>query len=165
MQKLASIGWREWIHLPDLGGAVVKAKIDTGARTSAIHAFEVVEIERFGAPWAEFTIHPEQRSSRYSVRVFAPMVEQREIRSSNGSTELRPVVRTTLELGGERFEIELALAQRDQMGFRLLIGRNAIRQRFLIDPSRSYRGAESREIRRALKARSARRPVAAGGMS
>jgi hypothetical protein len=132
------VGWREWVTLPELGGCVVKAKIDTGARTSAIHAFDIDEFERDGRWWASFELHPVQRRRTPAVRAEAPVVEHRRIRSSNGTTEDRPVVRTPVVLGGRRVEIDLTLTNRDEMGFRMLLGRSALRKRFLVDPAKSY---------------------------
>lgn len=153
------IGWREWVHLPQLGGATVKAKIDTGARTSAIHAFDIEEFDHEGSPRARFVLHPEQRNDARTLTVEAPLVDHRAIRPSSGREELRPIVLTTLELDGLSVEIELALSRRDQMGFRMLVGRSALRGRFAVDPARSYRGAESKAIREGLRRRRARRPI------
>lgn len=134
------IGWREWVALPDFGVPRIKAKVDTGARTSVLHAFRAHEFVEADTLWARFEIHPEQRSSRDSRTVIAPVVEHRRIRSSNGSVQNRPVIRTTLEILGQQFTIDLTLTNRDEMGFRMLIGRAALRRRFLVDPTRSYYG-------------------------
>lgn len=133
------IGWREWIHLPDLlDGGWIKAKVDTGARTSALHAWDVEHLDRDGATWVRFSLHPRQHDDDFVVQAEAPLVEEREVRSSNGEVELRPVVETTLALGGERYAIELTLTNRDQMGFRMLLGRTGMARHLLVDPGSSY---------------------------
>jgi hypothetical protein len=137
-RRRARIGWREWVALPDLGVGRVKAKIDTGARSSALHAFAVERVRRRGKDLVRFAIHPLQRSSRREVVAEAEMVDERIVRSSNGVHAVRPVILTRLELLGDAWPIELTLASRDEMGFRMLLGRQAMRGRFLIDPGRSY---------------------------
>jgi hypothetical protein len=127
------IGWREWVTLPDLG-ITVKAKVDTGARTSAIHATDIV-VE---GGEVEFTVHPHQRDDDDPVRVRLPVLEVREIRPSSGEAVERHVVKTWAKLGRRRWQIELTLASRHDMGFRMLLGRTAVRGRFLVDPAASY---------------------------
>ncbi|MDW3220416.1 MAG: RimK/LysX family protein [Acidimicrobiales bacterium] len=135
------IGWREWIDLPDLGVTGVKAKVDTGARTSALHAIGLVEID--GGDRVRFEIRPRQRNRIGMATVECDVVDRRRIRSSNGRTEIRPVIRTSLQLAGVTKTIELTLTNRDEMGFRMLIGRQALRRHFLVDPATSFRGAEA----------------------
>jgi len=132
------IGWREWVSLSDLGIDWIKAKIDTGARTSSLHALDVKQFERDGRPWVRFKVHPLQRSTKSTVEVEAPVLEFRHVKSSTGHLTHRPVIRTALVLFGQRRNIDLTLASRDQMGFRMLLGREALRRRFLVDSSRSY---------------------------
>ncbi len=133
------IGWREWVHLPDLlDVGWVKAKVDTGARTSAIHAWDVTTVDRAGETWLRFSLHPRQHDDAHVVETEARLVEEREVRSSNGEVELRPVVETTLALGDQRYTIELTLTNRDQMGFRMLLGRTGMAHHLLVDPGRSY---------------------------
>jgi hypothetical protein len=134
------VGWREWVRLPGLlDGEWVKAKVDTGARTSAIHAWDVSSFERDGRTWLRFQLHPRQRDDTHVVEAAAPLVEEREVRSSNGEVELRPVIEATIELGGQRHAIELTLTNRDQMGFRMLLGRTGTAGWALVDPGTSYR--------------------------
>jgi hypothetical protein len=133
-----TIGWREWVALPDLGVGRIKAKVDTGARTSALHAFHIEGFERDGRAWARFEVHPNQRTTAGALVAEAPLVDRRAVRSSSGSAEHRWVVRTTLEIGGVRWPIELTLTRRDAMGFRMLLGRQALRRRVVIDPGRSW---------------------------
>lgn len=126
------------MSLPDLRTPWLKVKVDTGARSSALHAFDLEHFEGPDGPRVRFAVHPWQRSSLDSVTVDAPLVDVRGIRSSSGRLDERPVIRTTLGLGAEAFEIDLTLTRRDEMGFRMLLGREAIRGRFLVDPGRSY---------------------------
>ena len=137
---LPVIGWREWVALPELGISWTKAKVDTGARSSALHAFDLVRLERGGREFVRFQVHPVQRSTQETVVAEAEVIEYRRVTSSGGHHSLRPVILTTLEILGQKWTIELTLAARDAMGFRMLLGREAIRGRFLVDPSRSYFG-------------------------
>lgn len=132
------IGWREWIALPELGIERIKAKIDTGARTSAIHAFRVRKLDDTDAPRVEFYLHPVQRRRAPEIRCVARVVDERTIKSSNGGVETRYVIITPMRLGRDTWPIELTLTDRDQMGFRLLAGRAAIRGRCLVDPAASF---------------------------
>lgn len=141
-------GWREWVALPDLDVPWVKAKLDTGARSSSIHAFDVEEAERDGAPWVSFAIHPWQRSESDEVRVELPVVDRRAIRSSTGHEEERLLVRTRITVVGHELDAELTLANRDEMGFRMLVGREALRGTILVDPGRSYLGGRPKRSTR-----------------
>ncbi len=132
------IGWREWAHLPELRIRRVKMKIDTGARTSSLHAFDI-KISKVGRKeYASFKVHPEQRNSTKTSHCKALIVDYRKIRSSNGMTERRPVIETTIELLGERWPIEVTLTNRDEMGFRMLLGRASFKDKFLVDAGKSY---------------------------
>ena len=126
-------GWREWVSLPDLGVEWVKAKLDTGARSSAIHAFDLTELEREGRSWVRFSIHPWQRSTDDIVEVELPVHDRRTIRSSTGHEQERYVVLMDVRLLDRTIPVEMTLSRRDEMGFRLLIGREALRQGFLVD--------------------------------
>ena len=133
------VGWREWIRVPELlGGEWIKVKVDTGARTSAIHAWDVEPFDRDGRTWVRFQLHPRQHEDAHIVTAEAPLVEEREVRSSNGDVEVRPVIEATIALDGTRHRIELTLTNRDQMGFRMLLGRTGMARRLLVDPGRSY---------------------------
>jgi len=132
------IGWREWIALPEFGVDAIKAKIDTGARTSAIHAFEIRPFTKRGVPWVSFVLRPEQRRRNPSLQCAAPVIDERKIRSSNGEQERRYVIEVEARLGDVVWPIELSLTNRDELGFRMLLGREAIRRRFLINPDRSF---------------------------
>ncbi len=131
-------GWREWVSLPNLGVDRIKAKIDTGARTSTLHAFDIEVIKQRGKEVVCFKVHPLQRQSRRVIVCQADLVDERLIRSSSGHSSLRPVILTKLQVGPCVWEIELTLTNRDKMGFRMLIGRQAIRKHLLVHPGRSY---------------------------
>jgi hypothetical protein len=133
------IGWREWVGLPDLGVERIKAKIDTGARTSAIHAFEIRPFERDGRAYVAFSLHPVQNRRRPVVACEAPVIDERMVTSSNGRRERRYVIETAIRLGDDTWTIEMTLANRDEMGFRMLLGRRALRRRFVVDPGGSYK--------------------------
>jgi hypothetical protein len=137
------IGWREWVQFPDLGVDAIKAKVDTGARTSSLHAFDLKQVDVDGQPRVRFVIHPEQDSSEPAIPVELPLVARRHVRDSGGKAELRPVVEAMVELHGQRWLIEITLTRRDAMGFRMLLGRQAIRRRFVVDPGRSYLAGKS----------------------
>lgn len=139
---LLVIGWREWVGLPDLGIESIKAKVDTGARSSSLHAFDVQEFDRDGERWVRFKIHPVQKKSSSIVQAEAAVLDIRSVRSSSGRASLRPVIKTRVELLGVSWPIELTLANRDDMGFRMLLGRQAFRRRFIVDGGRSYYGGK-----------------------
>ncbi len=132
------LGWREWVSLPDLGIAGIKAKVDTGARTSSLHAFDVEPFRRGKKDMVRFKVHPEQRNSKITIETEAPICDWRNVKSSSGQSERRPVILTSLHIHGETWEAELTLTRRDEMGFRMLLGRQATRKRFVIDPGASY---------------------------
>lgn len=151
-------GWREWVSLPGLGVGWIKAKLDTGARTSAIHAFDLEVFERDGeaAPeeWVRYSIHPWQDSADDAVACESKVVTQREVRSSSGHVEERYVVLVDLSMVGKAITAEVTLSRRDEMGFRMLVGREALRQGFLVDPGRSYLGGRpKRSVRRLNRGR------------
>jgi len=137
-------GWREWVSLPGVGVEWVKAKLDTGARSSALHAFDLVELEREGVPWVRFAVHPWQRSDADAVVVECPVLDRRGVRSSNGQVEERYAVRMDVRLVGRTIGTVMTLSNRDEMGFRMLVGREALAQGFLVDSARSYAGGRPR---------------------
>ena len=134
------IGWREWIALPDLGISAIKVKLDTGARSSALHASDIERFRRRGKPMLRFVVHPFQGDERHEVRAEAELIDERRVRNSFGQVELRPLLRTRAVLAGRSWEFDLTLTNRDEMGFRMLLGREALRGRFLVDPARSFQG-------------------------
>lgn len=141
-QRLPVIGWREWVALPELGITTIKVKVDSGARSSSLHAYEVRTFERDGKKWVHFKVHPLQRSTKKTVVVEAEVLEFRSVKSSSGVAQMRPVIITEIELLGERWPVELTLASRDNMGFRMLLGREAFRGKFLVDGGKSYYGGK-----------------------
>lgn len=147
-------GWREWVSLPGLDVPWLKAKLDTGARSSAIHAFHLTELEQEGQTWVRFAIHPWQRSADGETWAQLPVHDRRMIRSSSGHTELRYVVVVPVCLMGQTVDAEVTLSRRDAMGFRMLLGREVLRQGFLVDPARSYLGGRpKRSVRRKNRGR------------
>lgn len=133
-------GWREWVSLPSVGVPWLKAKLDTGARSSAIHAFDLSQEERDGARWVRFSVHPWQGTDDDAVELFLPVLDAREVRSSSGHAEERLVVPMEMSLVGRTVTVEMTLSNRDEMGFRMLVGREALVQGYVVDPSRSYLG-------------------------
>ena len=140
------IGWREWAALPELRIAKIKVKIDTGAKTSSLHALDVVIVKRQGKKFVRFKVHPLQRNTRRVVECESELVEWRQVTDSGGKRTLRPVIETKIMLGAKEVMAEVTLIARDQMGFRMLIGRQALRKTWLIDPSRSYIAADDVEV-------------------
>jgi hypothetical protein len=134
------IGWREWVALPQLGISRIKVKVDTGARSSAIHASNVEYFRQGGERWVRFDVHPIQRDTGETAHARARLLDQREVRNSGGRAERRVVIRTLIRFLDEEWPIDLTLTDRDAMGFRMLLGREAIRGRFAVDPARSYTG-------------------------
>lgn len=132
------IGWREWIALPELGVERIKAKIDTGARTSTMHAYCIEKFRQKGQDKVRFIIHPYQNNLDITVKCSANLIDLRHITDSGGHREERYVIRTTMALNEDAWPIEITLTNRDIMTFRMLLGRTAIRGRFLVNPKRSF---------------------------
>jgi hypothetical protein len=145
------VGWREWVALPQADVPWVKAKIDTGARSSSIHAFdlEVFVPEDDDREWVRFSIHPWQKSDDEAHELTLPVLDTREVRSSNGQVEKRYAVALDVVLAGRTLTTVMTLSNRDEMGFRMLIGREALERGYLVDSSLSYAGGKPRRaIRR-----------------
>ncbi len=142
------VGWREWVALPDAGIRWIKAKLDTGARTSALHAFDVVELEEDGNAFVRFSIHPWQRSEADAQSMQLPLLDRRIVRSSSGHEEERIAVPMRVVLAGVEVSAEVTLTDRDEMGFRMLIGREALARGFLVDSGVSYVGGRPRAATR-----------------
>ncbi len=137
-EQILTFGWREWVQLPDLGLPAIKAKVDTGARTSALHAFDLRPFIENGKQRIEFCIHPKQRNIDAVVVCQADVFDQRIVSDSGGHKEERYVILTTLVIGLHAWTIEMTLTARDNMKFRMLLGRTALENRALVDASHSY---------------------------
>ncbi len=131
------VGWREWAYLTSLNLPPIKAKIDTGARTSALHAFELDTFVEAGQRWVHFCIHPRQ-DNRIIRTCVAPVIDRRLVSDSGGHQSLRYFIEASLTLGAETFPIELSLTGRETMRYRLLLGRSALAHRFVVDPALSF---------------------------
>lgn len=137
MREIVTVGWREYLTLPDLGLPRIRTKVDTGARSSALHATDIVRFERDGTPWVRFFTQPNRRSDD-TFACEAPMLDERWITDSGGHRALRPVIRTRLSMAGDSWPVEVSLGPRDTMKFRMLLGRTAMRGRLLVDPAASF---------------------------
>jgi len=138
-KRQLTVGWREWALLRGLNcPEPVKVKIDTGAATSALHAAHIHRFVQDDQDWVRFTIRPHQRTSDGSVRVEALLIDERRVRSSDGNSELRPVIETEITIGNHTWPIEVTLTRRPTMGYRMLLGRQALRNRAIVDVSRSF---------------------------
>ena len=146
--SLKIIGWREWVSLTDLGLDAIKVKVDSGARTSALHATKIRYLEKNdGQTWVSFLVTA-NLDPHHSVRVRAPLVEQRVVKSSMGHATLRPVIRTRVQIGKDSWPVEITLVNRDPMGFRMLLGREAVRGRYLIHPERGFIQSTIKKVKR-----------------
>jgi hypothetical protein len=132
------LGWREFVAIPELGINEIKAKVDTGARTSALHVSNLKIVKRGQSKFAEFTVHPAQHSSKPEIHNRHKISSFKVVKSSNGVSSKRPVIKAIVMIGLEKKEIEITLVNRDLMGFRLLLGRTAIRPNCMVDPGKSF---------------------------
>jgi len=135
--KKILIGWQEWCSLPNLKVKYIKAKVDTGAKTSALHAFNIKEKTIKSQKYVFFDVHPIQANDKIIISTKAKVVDERYVMSSNGSKEKRYVILTKLEMGNASFDIEMTLTNRDSLRFRMLLGRDALTKHFIIDPEKS----------------------------
>lgn len=132
------LGWREWVSLPALNISQIKAKIDTGARSSALHAFYIETYSKSGESWVMFTLHPVQQCEDIIIECHAPIKDRRIVSDSGGHKQPRYVIETPIQIGSSIILAEMTLTNRDSMRFRMLLGRTAMDGNFIIDPAESY---------------------------
>lgn len=135
---IPALGWCERVGFPALGIVAIKAKIDTGARTTALHAYDLEPFKKEGRTWVRFTVHPDGTAKGTTQTCIARVIDKRHVADTSGRRERRYVIETTLCIGDQLWPVELTLTQRSYMRFDCLIGRTAIRRRFVVDPARSY---------------------------
>ena len=138
-KKKQILGWREWVSLPSLRIVAIRAKLDTGAKTSALHAWDISVREVKGEKWIRFRVLPMQSEGVTPVLCEAPLSDRRWVTSSSGTRELRYIIETTLQIGPKSWPIELSLTNREGLEFPMIIGREAMRNRLIVDPRASYR--------------------------
>ncbi len=142
------LGWREWVLFSDLGLPMIKAKVDTGARTSCLHAFEVEKFDHNDSDWVRFKVHPHQDNDDYVVVCEAPVHDMRMVTDSGGHSEERFVIKSRIKMGSWKDDIEITLTSRDSMKFRVLLGRTAMKQgNFLVNPSLSYLQGKKKKVK------------------
>jgi len=136
--SLITVGWREWCSLPELGLDHIKAKVDTGAKTSCLHAFSVEPFTRDSEEWVRFGMHPNQNDAELELYCEARVTDVRNVTDSGGHTEKRYVIQTLLNIDNQQWPIELTLTNRDNMRFRMLLGRSAMLNKLVVNPAKSY---------------------------
>jgi len=149
--ELLTFGWREWVSLPELGIARIKAKVDTGARTSALHAFEVRPYTENGCERVEFRMHPVQKDNDTVITCTADVLDKRKVTDSGGHSEERFVIRTELQVGTHHWPIEATLTARDDMLFRMLLGRTALKGHAQVNPARSYVVGKKKKVKQIVR--------------
>lgn len=134
----AILGWREWVSLPELGIDRMKVKVDTGAKNSALHAYNSSLISKNGEDWIHFDIHPDQNDDATVKSCTVRLIDLRWVTNSGGTREKRFVIETPIRIGDKEWPIIITLSNRDEMGFRMLVGRSAIKGKYMVDPARSF---------------------------
>lgn len=137
-EQLPMLGWREWVALPEFGIAQIKAKIDTGARSSALHTVDMEPYQKAGENWLMFTVEAKQKQPGLLIECHAPIKDRRIVSDSGGHKQRRYVIETQLVFGQHLIQAEITLTNRDSMRFRMLLGRTAMNKVFIIDPHASY---------------------------
>lgn len=138
LNSLNKIGWKEWVSLPELGVEAIKCKVDTGAKTSALHAFFIEPFSENNVDFVRFGLHPMQKNTDIEIICNAPVHDQRVVADSGGHKEERYVIETSFKIGDETWTTEFTLTNRETMSFRMLLGRRAIKHRYLVDSGKSY---------------------------
>jgi hypothetical protein len=138
MKDKIIVGWREIVSLPSLGISTIKAKVDTGARTSCLHAFKLETFYKGDQRWARFWIHPIQHDDNNVAVCEAQVIDERIVRDSGGHEETRYVIQSEITIGDESWAIEITLTNRENMMFRMLLGRTAMHKKVIVDPSSSF---------------------------
>ena len=138
LERKIILGSEEWCSLPELGIPSIKARVDSGAKTSALHAINIAPFIKDGQNWVKFDINPIQNNVKTIIHCESPLVDKRVVKSSSGYREQRYVIQTSLEIGNSKWVIEMTLTNRDSMGFRMLLGREAMSGRVLVDPEQQY---------------------------
>ena len=138
MSEQFKLGWREWCTLPEIGIPAIKAKVDTGAKTSALHAFQIDPFTQNGVAYVRFRVHPLQKTEQVEIECVAPVKDERIVSDSGGHKEMRYIIETPIQIGDKVWSIEMSLTNRDTMLFRMLLGRRAMENHALVDPSASY---------------------------
>jgi hypothetical protein len=138
MDEQLKLGWREWCALPELGLPAIKAKVDTGAKTSALHTFHIEPFEENGMAFVRFLVHPIQKNETFQVECTAPVKTQRMVTDSGGHEEMRYIIESKVSIGGRTWPIEMSLTNRDTMRFRMLLGRRAMDGNAVVIPDASY---------------------------
>ena len=137
-QNKVILGSEEWCSFPELGIPTIKARVDSGAKTSALHAVNIAPFIKNETNWVKFDINPIQNNQKTVIHCEAPLIDKRIVKSSSGFREQRYVIQTTIEIGDSKWAIEMTLTNRDSMGFRMLLGREAMSGRILVDPEQQY---------------------------
>ncbi len=132
------VGWKEWVALPELNLPAIKAKIDTGAATSSLHAYDIKYVSIKGVPYVRYNLHPVQKNKKITRSCLSQLFGKRSVKSSSGQVRMRPVIKVTLKIGIFEWEIELNLTNRDSMGMRMLIGRQALSGRILVNSGHKF---------------------------
>jgi len=146
MESKIKLGWREWCALPELGIPAIKAKVDTGAKTSALHTFKIEPFEEHGTSFVRFLVHPLQRNEELVLECVAPVKDERIVSDSGGHKELRYIIETEVRIGDKSWPIDMSLTNRDSMRFRMLLGRRAMREGVLVDPAVSYENGRMKAL-------------------